>query len=579
MPAGLLWSRPGLLGLFAAASLGRALAAAAAILLIREFLGGVLGRQQGPAGRLAEAWGPGPALWTLAIVLLLITLISAALTYASRITQQHLVKAVELRTLERLLRTLLYLPVTYHDGRTRGDLLQTVQQDVAHLRAVVLASGSLLLDALQAIALATAAIVLSPGLGLLAFVLLPLAVAPLYFLMQRIVHRSFGVRRRSVVLFDMMFQLLAGIRVLRIYQGEEAEARRVIDRARRYHTEMVAMERVRALARAAIESTAGVGLVIVIIVAGFQVLEGALGWPELLAFLMAVRASHTPLYNISVNVVEIQRHAASVAQIDALLATPHGRDHLAAPPLPAPRRLTVDRVSYSIGGNPLLHDVSFDLHAGAMLGIVGPSGAGKTTVLNLVAGLYMPDAGAVCYDGVRMREGEAASIHRHIALVTQDPFLFNTTIRENIRCGRPDATDQEIEAAARAASIHDEILLMPAAYDTIVGHGGREVSRGEAQRICIARALLKDAPILLLDEATSGLDAASEAIVQGAIDRLAEGRMTIAVTHDLSSLRRASRIMVLDRGCVVGLGTHEQLIQNCPAYQRLSEASLIPVVR
>ena len=175
-------------------------------------------------------------------------------------------------------------------------------------------------------------------------------------------------------------------------------------------------------------------------------------------------------------------------------------------------------------------------------------------------------------DGRDVRSLRVADVYRQIAIVAQDPFLFAATVRDNIKCGRADATDADVETAARAAEIHDDIVAMPDGYDTVVGHGGRALSRGEAQRVNIARAVLKNAPILLLDEATSSLDSFSEAKVQRAIDRLAAGRMTIAVAHRLSTLRAANRILVLEDGRMAGLGTHNELLAGSPVYRRLWEA-------
>lgn len=571
LPVRLLRSHRQRLALFILASGASAAVGGAAILLVREFLGGVLGRQEGVAARLSQAWGPEAALWVLAASLLAATLAGAALTYASRLAHQQLVKAIELGVLERLIGALLGLSAAFHDRRTRGDLMQTVQQDVTHLRTVVLAVGSLLLDGLHAIALAGAALALSPRLGLVAFLLLPLAAFPIAVLARRAMSRSIGVRRRTIVLLDMLFQLLAGIRVLRVYQGGDTEGRRVLERARQYHDEVVALERIRALGRVTLESVAGIGLVIVIIVGGFMVLEGALDWPELLAFLMAVRASHTPLYNLNASVLEIQRHGASVAAIDALLREQSDvLDRPGAPPLGGPpQRIAVEHLSYAAGATTLLQDVSFEVRAGDTLGIVGASGAGKTTLLNLVARFYDPASGVVRYDGTDVRDVQSASLYRHLALVMQEPFLFSTTIRENIRCGRPGAPDHDVEEAARAAGVHDDIAAMPDGYDTPVGQGARRLSRGEAQRITIARALLKDAAVLLIDEATSSLDPAAASSVQAALDRLSAGRITIAVAHRPSALRRATRILVLERGRVAGLGTHESLLRDCPEYRRL----------
>jgi ATP-binding cassette subfamily B protein len=263
-----------------------------------------------------------------------------------------------------------------------------------------------------------------------------------------------------------------------------------------------------------------------------------------------------------------------MAHIDALLAErPEVQDAPdAAGITDVPRRLSVESAGFGIDGVTVLEAVSFDVRAGETLGIAGPSGAGKTTLLNLVARFYDPTSGAVTLDGRDLRTLRLKDVYRQIAIVAQDPFLFASSIRDNIRCGRSDATDAEVEQAARAAEIHDDVVAMPDGYDTMVGHGGRALSRGESQRVNIARAVLKNAPILLLDEATSSLDSFSEAKVQRAIDRLAAGRLTIAVAHRLSTLRAATRILVLDDGRVAGLGSHAELLASCAVYRRLWEA-------
>jgi ATP-binding cassette, subfamily B, bacterial MsbA len=534
----------------------------------------VLGRETGFARTVADTYGVATALWAVAATLVLTQLGAAALAYSAQVTQQRLVAAVELGTMERLINHLLGLSAGFFDRRTHGELIQTVRQDVSQLRAVAVAAATALLDALHAVALIAAAIVLSWKLALFAFVLVPVAALPVYLVARRTLTQSFGVRRKGVALFDVLLQLVRAIRIIKVYQGERVEADRTVEQARTYFDEVVAMERTRALARVALESLAALSLVTVIIAGGLQVLGGTLGWPELLAFLIAARAAQGPLNNVNTSYMEIQRYGASVAHIAALLAErPDVRDAADAVPLGAPPvRLSADDVSFGFGDVPVLDGVSFDVRAGETLGVAGPSGAGKTTLLNLVARFYDPARGAVRLDGVDVRAVRVADVHRQIAIVAQDPFLFASSIRDNIRCGRADATDAEVEDAARVAEIHDEILAMPDGYDTMVGHGGRALSRGESQRVNIARAMLKNAPILLLDEATSSLDSFSEAKVQRAIERLAAGRMTIAVAHRLSTLRAANRILVLADGRMAGLGTHHELLASCPVYRHLWEA-------
>ena len=580
LPFGSVRNHPGLAAQFVASSLGRAALTGAAILLVRDFLGGVLGRENGLARRLTESYGAGAALWGVAAALIITQIGAAILAYSAQVSQQRLVAAVELGTMERLINHLLGLSAGFFDRRTHGDLIQTLRQDVSQLRTVAVAVATMVLDALNAAALITAAFMLSTKLALLAFVLVPLAAFPIYLVARRTLARSFGVRRKGVVLFDILLQLLRAIRIITVYQGERVEADRTVVEARQYFDEVIDMERTRALARVALEALAALSLVTVIIAGGVQVLGGSLGWPELLAFLIAARAAQGPLNNVNTSYMEMQRYGASMAHIDALLAErPEVRDLPdAAPITAAPQRLGVESVGFAFGATTVLEDVSFEVRAGETLGIAGPSGAGKTTLLNLVARFYDPTSGTVSLDGRDLRELRLADVHRQIALVAQDPFLFASSIRDNIRCGRADATDAEVEHAARVAEIHDEIVAMPDGYETVVGHGGRSLSRGEAQRVNIARAVLKNAPILLLDEATSSLDSFSEAKVQRAIDRLAAGRMTIAIAHRLSTLRAATRILVLDEGRVAGLGPHADLVASCAVYRRLWEAQTVPHV-
>ena len=573
-PIAIVRRTPGLTSAFILSSLGRAAFVGAWVLLIREFLAGVLGRENGFARQIADSYGATTALWVVAGALVITQLAAAALAYAAQVTQQRLVTSIELGTMEQLIKHLLGLSAGFFDRRTHGDLIQTVRQDVSQLRVVAVGCATMVLDALNAIALIGAAAALSPKLAAIAFVLIPIAALPVYLAARRTLTQSFGVRRKGVVLFDLLLQLLRAIRIIKVYQGEGVEAARTISEARSYYDEVVAMERTRAMARVTLETLAALSLVAVIIAGGLQVLSGTLGWPELLAFLIAARAAQGPMNNVNTSYMEIQRYGASIAHIAELLAErPEVVDAPTATSLNAPpARLTVESVSFGFAGNQVLDDVSFDVRAGETLGIAGPSGAGKTTLLNLVARFYDPAAGAVRLDGRDLRSLRLADVYKQIAIVAQDPFLFSSSVRNNIKCGRPDATDAEVEAAARAAEIHDDIVEMPNGYDTLVGHGGRELSRGEAQRVNIARAVLKNAPILLLDEATSSLDSFSEVKVQRAIDKLAAGRMTIAVAHRLSTLRSAHRILVIEDGRVAGFAPHADLLADCGVYRRLWES-------
>ncbi|WP_050927562.1 ABC transporter transmembrane domain-containing protein [Aestuariivita boseongensis] len=273
---------------------------------------------------------------------------------------------------------------------------------------------------------------------------------------------------------------------------------------------------------------------------------------------------------------ELQRAAGATERLVELLESVDSVSDPAAPvALPAPVRgqITFENVTFRYPSRPkvaALDDVSLDIAPGETVAFVGPSGAGKTTIIQLILRFYDPIAGRILMDGVDLADMARDQFRRHIALVPQDPVIFATTARENIRFGRPEATDAEVEAAAKAAAAHEFIAALPDGYDSYVGERGVMLSGGQKQRIAIARAILRDAPVLLLDEATSALDAESERAVQQAVDELSEGRTTLIVAHRLATVKKADRIVVLDQGRVVATGSHDALVAEGGLYARLA---------
>jgi ABC-type multidrug transport system fused ATPase/permease subunit len=294
---------------------------------------------------------------------------------------------------------------------------------------------------------------------------------------------------------------------------------------------------------------------------------------SLVAFLIAARAKHGPLNNTATQLLEIERNMASIERIRELLRTSPGlADRDDAVPFTGPvRSIRFENVTFHYpDSSDGVHGIDLEVHAGERIGVVGPSGSGKTTLASLVARFYDPSDGRVLLNDRDLRDYRLADHLRHLAVVTQQPFVFETTVRENIRYGRPGASDADVEEAARLAEIHDEIATLPLGYETELGAGGRGLSGGQMQRLNIARALLKNAPILILDEATSSIDSIAETRLQAAVARLLEGRTTFEIAHRLSTLRSVDRIIVLDRGRLAGIGTHEELLATCPLYRALS---------
>lgn len=274
---------------------------------------------------------------------------------------------------------------------------------------------------------------------------------------------------------------------------------------------------------------------------------------------------------------ELQRAAGATERLSELLqSTDTVKDPETAVPLPKPVRGNVnfEAVSFHYPARPeqaALSDISFSVEPGETVALVGPSGAGKSTIIQLLLRFYDPTQGRICLDGQDIRELRRADFRKALALVPQDPVIFAASARENIRFGRPEATDGEVEEAARAAAAHEFLSALPQGYDSYVGERGIMLSGGQKQRIAIARAILRDAPILLLDEATSALDAESEQAVQQAFQKLSEGRTTLVVAHRLATVKKADRILVFDGGRIVAEGTHEALVREKGLYSRLAQ--------
>ncbi len=415
-----------------------------------------------------------------------------------------------------------------------------------------------------------------PMLSLTLVVAAPLSTWVMRRFSKRTVKATKGAMAETSALSTAIMESLDGVRVVKIENREAYEENRVAEVVKRRQKFLVKGANARARAAPATETLMTLITAGVIAYAGWRSQSGGMNVGAFVAFIGALGLASQSLRQLA-NLQTVMAEGLSAARrlFAALDVEPEVRERPGAKPLViTDGTVAFDDVgfAYSAEDRPALQGVSFEVKRGETVALVGPSGGGKTTILNLIPRFYDASSGKVTIDGIDVRDVTLASLRDHVALVTQEPFLFDETIRANIAYGRPGATQEQVIEAAKAAAAHEFIGALPEGYDTLVGEAGARLSGGQRQRIAIARAFLKDAPILLLDEATSALDTESEAQVQAALSRLMHGRATILIAHRLSTVRGADRIYVIEKGKVVESGDHAGLIKKRGLYARLAKS-------
>ena len=456
---------------------------------------------------------------------------------------------------------------------TDTTLVQTVIDStvsVAVRNCLLLAGGILLM------------LLTSPTLSLLALMVVPVVLLPLLGLGRRLRVLSRTNQDRIADAAANASEVLLEVQAVQA-NTHEAESRSVFNRLIDQTLETARRRiRVRAMLTVLIILLVFCSVVGVIWAGVGQVRNGSMSPGLLIQFVIYAVMVASAVAAVSEVLGELLRAAGASERIGELLEAedPIGDPESACRPVDPPRgEIEFDRVSFDYPARPgiaALDDVSFRIRKGETVALVGPSGAGKSTVFQLALRFFDPGSGTVGIDGTDIRLMRRGQFRRLIALVPQDPAIFSTTARENIRFGRPNAPDSEVEAAARASRIHGFLADLPDGYDTLVGERGIMLSGGQKQRIAIARAILRDAPILLLDEATSSLDPESEAAVQRAVERLSRERTTLVIAHRLATVRMADRILVFDRGRIVAQGSHDELVAEGGLYARFAEMQFNP---
>ena len=465
------------------------------------------------------------------------------------------------------------LDVTFFNRRRAGQVVSRVMQDVSMVSALVTdAVTSIFMDATRLVILMGVAIHMDRVLAALAVCLFPAAALPIWTLSKRIRQTSRRMRENVGRLNAMLHENVQGNRVVKVFGQEAHEQTRFAEHNERLFRLFMRASLLRQLPIT--EVLAGISVSAIIWYGGSGVIAGTRKLGELMAFILAIFLLYEPFKKLVRTNNTIQQGLAGAERVFELLDTvPEVVDAPDAAELDAVRdAIEFHDVSFAYEpGEPVLRHVDLRIPVGKVVALVGMSGGGKSTLADLIPRLYDVTEGCITIDGVDIRGFTLKTLRQHIAVVTQFTFLFNDTVRANIAYGDPNATMDDIVAAARAANAHEFIVEMPGGYETTIGDLGVRLSGGQRQRLAIARALLKNAPILILDEATSALDTESEGLVQEALERLMANRTTLVVAHRLSTVRRADRIVVIVRGAIVESGTHEELLARGAEYRKLYE--------
>jgi len=511
----------------------------------------------------------------LPIILVVVIFGKGFFTFLSSFFMRSIGHKIVKKLRDDLYEHLIYQSSNFFDHVSTGELMSRLTNDVDKIQEAVSGSmGDFIRELFTLLALFIGIFIIDWHLAFASFIITPMALIPLIAFSRQLKRKGLLSQVKMAKIFNLLHETITGNKIVKAFTMEKFEIKKFLQATLSYFKTSLKLAWIGSLTSPFMEFMGGVVGAFILVVGTKRIAQGAISPGDFGAFVMAIFFMYSPIKRLSRANNRIQQGVACYERIQEVMGRqPQIKDHPRAYPLPPVKgRVKFESVYFSYNKTrPVLFGVNLEVKPAETAALVGLSGAGKTTIINLLSRFYEPNSGRITVDGIDIREITLFSLRSQIGLVTQDLILFNDTVRNNISYSHEEIPMDGVIEAAKAAKAHDFIMEFPQGYETKIGEKGKLLSNGQRQRLAIARAILKDPPILILDEATSALDSESERLIQIALANLMKNRTTFVIAHRLSTIRKADKIFVIDKGRIVECGTHRELCRKNGIYRKLYE--------